>query len=226
MKRCQGMYRYAFGVALVSVLWVLAPRVEAVTGPHNMSNIAPGGQVCVTCHTPHKAPQSKMLWNHVLSSNSFSWSDWTQTTGGTTLPTNIKTWSGPTKLCLGCHDGSVAIGAILNPSTTFSAAKITGDAQIATATGDLKGTHPVGIPYPYNGSKNTYNAITTGDQALASGWKAAPTKVVLYTDTAQAGPNNRGMECSSCHDPHGTSNSDYLRDTVGGSQLCLDCHTK
>jgi predicted CXXCH cytochrome family protein len=166
-----------------------------------------------------------LLWNHVLSTNAFSWSDATETSGGTKLPTNIKTWSGSTKNCLSCHDGTVEIGKIYHPATTFDAAKITGDAQIATATGDLKGNHPVAVPYPYGGLKNTYNGITTGDLALTSGWKAAPTKVKIFADPA-GGANNKGMECASCHDPHGTGITEFLRDVLTGSALCLDCHTK
>lgn len=211
----------ALGAAALVVFGSL--KAEAITGPHNMGSKAPGGQVCIACHTPHGAPKSPLLWNHTLSAASFSWSDWTKTTGDTNLPTNISTWSGSTKMCLSCHDGTVDIGSIYMPASDFDATKIDADARIG-AGGDLKGNHPVAIPYPYNGAKNTYNGITTGTLALGSGWVATPSNVKLYVDAAAAGPNNRGMECSSCHDPHGTANSDYLRDT--GSTLCLDCHVK
>jgi predicted CXXCH cytochrome family protein len=199
---------------------------EAVTGEHNMSSKTPGRQVCVVCHTPHHAPSSPLLWNHKLSANSFSWSDWTQTSGGTKLPTNIKTWSGSTKLCLSCHDGSVAIGAIYEPDTTFDSSTVDGKDQTATSTGDLKGNHPVSVPYPYSGVKNTYNGITTGDEALKSGWVATPTTVKLYTDASVGGTSNHGIECASCHDPHGTAIKEYLRVTPTGSALCLSCHDK
>ena len=211
-------------LGLIVLGGLVVRTAEAVTGGHNLSGIAPGGQVCIACHAPHKVPNSPLLWNHVLSAANFSWSDWTQTTGGTPLPKNIKTWSGSTKLCLSCHDGTVAIGALAD-GTTFSTAKISSGDQIGGG-GDLKGNHPVAVPYPYNGVKNTYNGIVTGDNALASGWKAVPTKVKIFTDAGAAAPNNRGVECASCHDPHGTGNSDYLRDTTSGSALCLNCHTK
>ena len=206
-------------------------RVEAdmVGTTHgDLYAVAPGQQVCIACHAPHRAPSSPLLWNHRLSSNNFSWSDWTKTTGGTSLPTNIKTWSGSSKACLSCHDGSVAIGAIYEPNVNFFNYTMTGSAarhQIG-GLGELKGNHPVAIPYPYGGVKNTYNGITTGDEALQSGWVATPTKVKIYADENTAGPSNRGIECGSCHDPHGTSNSDYLRDTITGSSLCRNCHAK
>ncbi len=215
-------------LAMVAVAGVLiASRVDAISGPHNFQGTAPAGAVCIACHTPHKAPASPLLWNHVLSANNFSWSDWVATTGNTTLPTNIKTWSGSTKMCLSCHDGSVAIGAIYFPSAVFDLEKITDDHQMATTTGDLKGNHPVAVPYPHGGVKNTYNGITTGDEALASGWVAAPARVKLYRDAAGGGANNYGIECASCHEPHSTSpHGNYLRDSKAGSALCLDCHVK
>lgn len=224
MSRRRAILWPALGLLAIGLL---SPAgVEAVTGEHNMSSKTPGRQVCVVCHTPHHAPSSPLLWNHVLSANSFSWSDWTETSGGTKLPTNIKTWSGSSKMCLSCHDGSVAIGAIYEPAETFDSTKITGKDQTATSAGDLKGNHPVSVPYPYDGVKNTYNGISTGDLALTSGWVARPTAVKLYTDKSVGGGSNRGIECASCHDPHGTSIKEYLRASPLGSELCLKCHDK
>ena len=218
--------RYIVSLGVLIAGLAAAQQASAVTGPHNMSDKTPGGQVCVTCHTPHKAPATRLLWNHVLSANNFSWSDATTTTGDTPLPANIKSWSGSTKNCLSCHDGTVEIGKIYVPSQTFDNSKISGDKQIATSTGDLKGNHPVAVPFPYGGAKNTYNGLTTGDNALASGWVATPSAVKIFTDPASPGPNNRGIECASCHDPHGTANSKYLRESTTGSALCLKCHVK
>lgn len=224
MRLMQRVMRFAPGLM---ALWLLRPlSAEAITGDHDMSSKTSGMGTCIVCHTPHHAPSSKLLWNHVLSANSFSWSDWTQTSGGTRLPTNIKTWSGSTKMCLSCHDGSVAIGAIYEPDAVFDRSMITGDEQTATSTGDLKGNHPVSVPYPYSGVKNTYNGVTTGDEALKSGWVATPTSVKLYTDASVGGTSNHGIECASCHDPHGTGESDYLRAPRTGSALCLKCHVK
>ncbi len=212
--------------ALVGSVGMMRSAGAGIAGSaHDLSSHAPGGQICIACHTPHQAPNSPLLWNHTLSASNFTWSDWTQTTGGTPLPTNLKTWSGSTKLCLSCHDGTVQIGSILHPSTVFDATYMPNDHKVG-AGGDLKGSHPVAVPYPYNGVKNTYNGKTTGDLALRSGWKATPTKVKLFYDPTAAAPNNRGIECASCHDPHGTSNSDFLVDTTTGSAICIDCHTK
>lgn len=189
-------------------------------------NATTGG--CTYCHTPHKAYQTRLLWNHTLSNNTFSWSDATQTIGGTPFPTINKSWSGPTKFCLSCHDGSVAIGDIawfneaswnsvgrgltVNPSVNgpIDTGKHLGDEfQIATAGGDLAGNHPVAFPYPFNQAANTYNGTTTGGAVYTPQFNADPTTlgIRLFNDsgatvTAGAVAGKTGMECTSCHGVH------------------------
>jgi predicted CXXCH cytochrome family protein len=168
------------------------------------------------------ANSTLLLWNHVLSVSSFSWSDATATTGATTLPPNIKDWSGSSKNCLSCHDGTVEIGKTYNPASTWDASKIAGSAKVGP---DLKGTHPVAVPYPNGGVKNTYNGATTGDLVTLADFVGTPSKVKLFRDPA-GGANNYGMECASCHDPHSATYPSFLRDAVDGSAICLDCHNK
>lgn len=213
--------------------------------------------LCTFCHTPHKAQSTKLLWNHVLSANSFSWSDASTTTGGTTLAID-KTYQGASVRCLSCHDGSVAIGDVawfaeqprsgattLNPNkigTDLLGAVAPQEFQIATATGDLKGNHPIAVPFPYNNNSSTYNGVPTGNGVVLSEWQPDPTTsgIRLFTDdgsghiTAGVTAGKTGIECSSCHDPHngktvpGTSDF-FLRGNYTGSDsnyLCLKCHKK
>lgn len=188
--------------------------------------------LCTYCHTPHKAQQSHLLWNHTLSANSFSWTDASTTTGGTNLPTITSAYTGPTVKCLSCHDGTVAIGDVSwykeqqnKGVNALDASKLgagllignlapdgSSEFQIATAAGDMKGNHPVAVAFPYAGAKNTYNGTTTGTEALASGWQADPRTlgIRLFTDNSGVGTDivagatatKTGIECSSCHDPH------------------------
>lgn len=204
---------------------------------------------CTFCHTPHKATQTRLLWNHTLSANTFSW-DVTTTTGGTPYPTISTSWQGPSKYCLSCHDGSVAIGDV----AWFRAASRTGGSAINSTRHDggptdpyqiaqgasMAGNHPVAHPFPFNGSGSTYNSVTTGTSALASGWQSDPTAngIRLFV---QSGANvsagtqvgATGIECSSCHDPHnGTGVTDvfFLRGRVDGNAsqgyICTKCHNK
>lgn len=250
------------GLALLVTLGWLAVPIVAAQAPgtgiagtsHDFSdesaNTVTVG-LCTFCHTPHKAIQTRLLWNHTLSTNTFSW-DVTTTTGGTPYPQIATSWQGPSKFCLSCHDGSVAIGDV----AWFRAASRTGANRINADQHDggptdphqiaqgasMAGNHPVAHPFPFNGVASTYNGVTTGAAALLSGWKTDPADLGIRLFT-QSGTNvsagtavgSTGIECSSCHDPHnGTAVQDvfFLRGRIDGNvtgasgYICLKCHTK
>jgi len=212
--------------------------------------------LCTFCHTPHKAIETQLLWNHKLSINSFDWSDSTTTQGGSDRAVIATTWAGPTKFCLSCHDGTVAIGDI----NWFDKATWTGAGSVNTTThdapdpyniadgGELLGNHPVAHPFPFGGVASTYNTSTNGALAVASGWISDPQTlgIRLFTNTAgsqvkagvDAGSTTAGIECSSCHDPHNGNGKVFdkylLRGMLTGNQsgagaagyICLKCHVK
>lgn len=207
---------------------------------------------CTRCHTPHHAIGTRLLWNHVLSKNSsFSWSDVDATIGGTKLPSFNNSWTGPTKYCLSCHDGSVATGdvnwwngggpACVSAKGCGSGFSSTSRLNVAPS-GDLKGSHPVAVPYPFGQVKNTYNGVTTGEGVKATEYAADPTAdgIRLFNDAGGASgvlagtaPGATGLECTSCHDVHngvGQVQDHYLlRGTLGGTAkpyLCVKCHLK
>ncbi len=201
--------------------------------------------LCTYCHTPHKALSTLLLWNHTLSTNSFTW-DVTSTTAGTQFPT-IKgdTYNGSTAKCLSCHDGSVAIGDIAwfmegKPAILDSTKHSSGEFNIGPG-GNMAGNHPVAMPYPFNNVKNTYNLVTTGNAIVLTEWQSDPTalNIRLFNDVDGTGKNisagplalHTGIECSSCHDPHNkTAVEDlFLRGLLTGNTtdyICLKCHIK
>jgi len=206
--------------------------------------------LCTFCHTPHRAQQTKLLWNHKLSALTYSWGDTTVTTGGTPLPTFDATWQGVSKNCLSCHDGTVAVGDVAWFNATADVNLWTAQHNLPTdpylitaktpGTGDMANNHPVAHPFPFQGAASTYNSVTSGTEAVASGWVADPTLsgIRLFNDdgsgnvSAGAVAGQSGIECSSCHDPHnGTDVQDvyFLRGTLTGSDsnyICLKCHNK
>jgi len=202
--------------------------------------------LCVFCHTPHKGASSLLIWNHQFSVQAYSWRDVTsgRTTGGTSYPANLQTWSGSTRKCLSCHDGTVSVGALYwsnataNPAVVMAGAdqtagRISNPAYIIPAfnpadPGDLSGNHPVGVPYSYGQVASTYNGITTGPDVRLAQWVAAPTGVKIFGAGGGGAPvaGAAGIECASCHDPHGTGNAFFLRVTKARSELCLSCHIK
>lgn len=209
---------------------------------------------CIFCHFPQNANgviKSGLIqigWNE-NPAQGFYWSKNTMTQGGTRLPTNLSTWIGPSKNCLQCHGGTAVIADSARrklgdggelPRWARPADQPGGVARIvamgraghaAGATGDLDGTHPFGIPYPYRGIPGTYNGISTGRSVDVSEYVPMPANVKLFTLSRGhivqgAAVGETGIECASCHDVH---NEDVrgrwlLRDTQ--AQLCLDCHGK
>lgn len=208
--------------------------------------------LCTFCHTPHRAQNTRLLWNHRLSAQTYSWSDITNTTGGTPLPTFDSSWQGVSKNCLSCHDGTVAIGDVAWFNETGPNYEIldhrhdtVDDAALITfrsgdgGGGNMSGNHPVAFPFPFQGQASTYNNTTTGASALVSGWVANPTAngIRLFNDaggdvTAGAVAGSTGIECSSCHDPHNgpsVPEEKFLRGMMTGNTtdyLCLKCHDK
>ena len=68
-------------------------------------------RICVFCHTPHNATPESPLWNRELEPQIYTvYASPTLRAGALPQP------FGPTKLCLTCHDGTIAMGAVLNPA--------------------------------------------------------------------------------------------------------------
>lgn len=229
-------------VLLGPAVTLAAPGDGLASTKHNFTDSGTVG-LCSYCHTPHKAQATALLWNHKLSSNTFTWDDPT-TTGGTTYPQfKGDTYKGPTAKCLSCHDGSVAIGDVGwwnggAPQNPLDNTVISGGYQIG-GNGDMSGNHPVAMPYPAGGVANTYNSSTNGAPAVASGWQADPESagIRLFHDdgtgniAAGSVGGQTGIECTSCHDPHnGAAVQDVflLRGKLTGTTdyICTKCHNK
>ncbi len=248
----------AMSVAVAMVLIMVMPAASLAQGglagsPHDFTDGTEMGPapvavgLCTFCHTPHRAFSTRLLWNHTLASQAYTWDEAT-TMGGTDLPSNLQTWIGPTRNCLSCHDGSVAIGDVawfdkVVPVTPLNPAKHVDEDITVGQGGNLSGNHPVGVPFPFNNtSGETYNGITTGADVVME-WVPDPriNGIRLFVDSgagsalAGAQEGNAGIECSSCHDPHNSStvqDSYFLRGTLTGNSsgpsgyLCLKCHDK
>src|SRR5208337_4108249 len=65
-----------------------------------------GRDACVFCHTPHNANPGIYLWNQKLSKAEFP------AYASTTLQANVAPIRSQevSKLCLSCHDGTIALG--------------------------------------------------------------------------------------------------------------------
>jgi predicted CXXCH cytochrome family protein len=198
-------------------------------------------RICIYCHAPHhtitmaQASSAGLtyfpLWNHDLTTIP-SYTPYTDN-DGTDIPNNIShqlnaaplttTPGSISKLCLSCHDGSVAVssyGNFGNAGSHYNTGSITttGTRFAIGEGGDLSNHHPIGFDY------DTVAAIDdeirdSGNDLLGNNPYGLTINDLLYGGK---------MECASCHDVHNTKNTGtkftWVADT--NSNLCLSCHAK
>lgn len=175
---------------------------------HNMSISGPGAvksltidQVCVFCHAPHNAEPEAPLWNRLSSGETYV------EYGSTTLDALPGQPAGSSRLCLSCHDGTIALGAMVNPPfgvvNDMTNTRISGRANIGT---DLHDDHPISFAYTVG--------LTTLEPELAN-----PAGVDLPLE-------NENVECGTCHDPHRADIVPFLRKSTLNGELCTTCHVR
>ena len=105
----------AMTIALAAFNPLFAEAQTIVNTKHNLSVTGPGTikaltetRVCIFCHTPHNAAPSTPLWNKELKPVNYI------LYSSSTLLAKINQPAGPSKLCLSCHDGTIALGDTVN----------------------------------------------------------------------------------------------------------------
>jgi len=210
MKSTMG-WRTAVFVAMLAGAAISQDTSRITNTPHNLNTVdvwgvvVPQNRVCLPCHTSHGAKMDDdgkdlVLWNHEITDETF---DMYTTSAGHQGGQP----EGTSKLCLSCHDGATAIDSFGGNSDFFNNVRIAPDRPSNLGT-DLRDDHPIGIQYPppdltgYN-DKSTFSGV----------------KVVTVNGIDR-------VECTSCHDPHDNSLGMFLRQTLDGSAICLECHDK
>jgi Doubled CXXCH motif (Paired_CXXCH_1) len=232
---------------VVMAAWLPAPvadaqRISDVRGTrHNLSangsfgtHAAPGGtsEVCVFCHTPHNASQADQggttlrapLWNRRVPAGT-TYTPYTSSTmdaqqiaeGFDSQP------GGSSKLCLSCHDGTLAIGNVnvLNGQANPSIPMVgTGPGGVmppgqGISSGytrflgtDLRNDHPISVTFS--------SALAQRDGELRpvdaqQRWPAGSGTVIGIRGPGlkplmpleRTGAAGQGqVQCATCHDPH------------------------
>jgi predicted CXXCH cytochrome family protein len=201
---------------LVAAGAALAARADSVVNSvHNLSVNGPGTikatsekGVCIFCHTVHDASGVTPLWNHSMStSNYVVYSSPRLTAMGLTIPQP----NGSSRLCLSCHDGTVALGSVTS-----------GAADIQMQNGVT--TMPVGDPGNLGWNLSSDHPISfIYDSALANKDPDVNDPAHLITKAVRMDSQNR-LQCTSCHDPHNDQFDNFLVMDNTGSALCLVCH--
>jgi len=204
-------------VAIVLPLLMGAGKKSSIVGsPHNLSVSGPGQiksvnetRICIFCHSSHNASSDGPLWNHeTTGTRGF------KTYQRASLKALPQQPNGATKLCLSCHDGTIAVGNVHSVPGGIKMQGVGAGGEIPASRRahigtDLTGTHPVSIRFEQQ-------------QALdKSSLKWPP-----LDPEGEVGLDADGyVQCTSCHDPHG-SRSEALpfwnKDSFG--KVCQVCH--
>lgn len=189
---------------------------STITAPSNFN-----GEICNVCHTPHSADtsvSSAPLWDHEVTTQTF-----TMYSSPTLDATQAAQPGGVSRLCLSCHDGTVAMDSF---GGLTGGIFMTNPDKLIGAGGNLADDHPISI---------TYDAALAGvDQGLND--PDATTVTIgeagdkTRTGTVTALMTSAGsVQCNSCHDVHNgftVQGTPFLKVTTAVSALCLTCHNK
>ncbi len=199
------------GMVMLGLLATLSQADESVVNSlHDLSVRGPGpiraiheNEICIFCHTPHNGAPQTPLWNRENPRTHY------RIYRSSTTDARIDQPSGPSKMCLSCHDGSMALGNVLSRPQTHPIVMTARTIPPGTAdlSNDLSDDHPIGFRYD--------RALSNADPQIR-----APE---LISSKLPLGTHDE-MHCTTCHDPHNNQLGDFLRISDQMSVMCITCH--
>ena len=218
------MSRHALIISLLLCVAVAlsGPSVYAQTGivntKHNLSLSGPGTikatseeRICVFCHTPHNANPQTPLWNkNIEGVNYDQYTPYTSSTMVNPYASQIRP-TGSSRLCLSCHDGTLALGDVKLPTAPIYV-------PVAGQT-TVPGGMPHSSPSYFGTSLANHHPISFSYYSSFPNPELAPTPppgLLFY--------GNGIIQCNTCHDPHDNSNKKFLAVNNVESGLCRLCH--
>lgn len=204
----------------------LAQQSGVAATPHNLSVSGPGEvkavsetEICKFCHVPHSAVVTEPLWGHALSKVPRYEVPVVRRSAGVVEP--VPQPDGASRLCLSCHDGTVALGDLgrAGRQVTMAGAQRVDRSRRGFIGTDLSGSHPVSFAM-------SEARISRRDAAGDMGAKAP--SLVKAEGTVKLDAAGK-MQCTTCHDAHsdryyvaGRVPRFWIRPTV--TEVCLACH--
>jgi len=193
---------------------------------HNLSVSGPGpvqstdqSQVCVFCHTPHGATNAPgaPLWNRELSNQTYT-TYTSSSLDAETINGLLQQPAGSSKLCLSCHDGSLAIGTVnvvggvsTPGGVAIPMAGVGAGGEMPAGAGlgtgftrnlgtDLTNDHPISLTFD--------TTLVTADGELRDpatapeiGVRSPGVRPQFPLETTGLASEPQ-LQCASCHDPH------------------------
>jgi len=171
---------------------------SVIGSPHDLS-ASSGSDACGFCHTPHGVSPKTVLWNQPLSTTVY------KIYQSSSLEAVVGQPTGDSKLCLSCHDGTVALPVAGMGSGSGGGATLKpGQANLGT---DLSDDHPISFFYS--------DALSAKDPQIRSA-STLPNALAL----------DRGneLQCTTCHDVHNNQYGNFLTMPNDRSAMCTSCH--
>ncbi len=194
----------------VSAEGQIGQGASIIDTPHNLSVTGPGPivaateqRVCVFCHTPHAASPVHPLWNRFEPVGAYTVYSSSSLDAVPGQPT------GTSKMCLSCHDGTIALGSVVSQGQVIqmSGGVTTMPISDANLQTDLSDDHPVSF---------RYDSVLAGQDPKLRSPAGLPADVRLDT--------NQELQCTTCHDAHDNTFGDFTVMDNTNSQLCNSCH--
>lgn len=197
---------------------------SVVNTVHNLSVSGPGEiraatetQVCKFCHVPHTAVVPEPLWGRRLSDAAAYAVPDVKGAGRAIRPAPQP--DGSSRLCLSCHDGTVALGDMgRNGNVPMQGAQRLSPGRKGFIGTDLSGSHPISIAMP----DTDPGADDGSDMGLR------PLQALAADPDVKVDQEGR-IQCTTCHDPHSDRNyvsgrvpHFWVKSTV--EEVCLACH--
>jgi predicted CXXCH cytochrome family protein len=165
------------------------------------------GRVCIFCHTTkRKRHNFKHLWNRKTKATFYT------PYKSSTLSSNVGQPTGASRICLSCHDGTIALGAINSRQKEIpfkGGIRVMPMQRSARLGTDLSDDHPVSFVYD--------SGLALEDSELAH-----PSTLPVQIQLDSTGQ----LQCTACHDPHDDTFGKFLVMSNLYSALCTACHQK
>ena len=193
-------YRIGIVIGLLAVASQAADMsistISVIGSPHDLT-ASSGEDACRFCHTPHGVSPKTAMWNQPLSTTVY------KIYQSSSLEANVGQPTGSSKLCLSCHDGTVAI-PVAGMTSGGGATLPPGQANLGT---DLSDDHPISFFYS--------DVLAAKDPQIRP---ASTLPASLPLDRANE------LQCTTCHDPHNNQYGDFLNMPNQRSMMCISCH--
>lgn len=218
-KLCLTVVLLFLGVASARALDIYATNpntsdalgIEIRSTKHNLSISGPGDltalsedRICIFCHIPHqKGLATRYLWNRSDPANPYI------PYFSSTLKADVGQPTGASRMCLSCHDGTIALGAIDSSPTEIpfkGGIRLMPHDRPSNLGTDLSDDHPISF---------VYDDMLALEKRQLKEPTALPPQVKL---------EDNQLQCTACHDPHHNPFGQFLVMDNSASALCRGCH--